>query len=126
MQFKKGKVVFHQRELWCLDLTLNKIILSGLISYKDMITKEDSSKGVPSTVVEELIEKGAIENKHSGLSEEDITLGFNYFIELLDKMIYAFKDNPVKDHLVKDLDKHNKLCEEGRLIFAKHYTALWY
>ena len=126
MELKKGKVIFHQRELWCLDLTLNKIILSGLISYKDMITQEDSCKGVPSTVVGELIEKGVIEDKNSGLSEEDIVIGFNYFLELIDKMIYAFKDNPLEDHLIEDLDKHNKLCEEGRLIFAKHYTALWY
>lgn len=144
MRIHKGKPVFSYKDTYSLDDVLSKIILAGLVKFKETIVNSQFS-GVPSSFV-----------KGSAITEEDVA----EWHSVIDKMIYAFDKTNVPD--IRDfkfkiemerketktngstqiflkcdneeereryydaLEEHNKKCEEGRLLFAKYYENLWY
>lgn len=144
MRIHKGKPVFSYKDTYSLDGVLSKIILAGLVKFKETITNSQFS-GVPSSFV-----------KGSAITDEDVA---EWHI-VIDKMIYAFDKTNMPD--IRDfkfkiemerketktngstqiflkcdneeereryydaLEEHNKKCEEGRVLFAKYYENLWY
>jgi len=144
MRIHKGKPVFSYKDTYSLDGVLSKIILAGLVKFKETITNSQFS-GVPSSFV-----------KGPAITDEDVKEWHN----TIDSMIYAFdKDNmpdirdynfkinlehgekkansstqiflncdneEEKQRYYKDLEDHNKKCEEGRVLFARYYENLWY
>lgn len=84
-QNRKG-IQFSIKDTWSLDMTLSPIILSALKKFKEVITdsKRSSWVGVPSLVMVE-INPNTFE-----YTEEELEKGSKLWLEILDKMLYAF------------------------------------
>lgn len=144
MRIHKGKPVFSYKDTYSLDGVLSKIILAGLVKFKETITNSQFS-GVPSSFI-----------KGPAITDADVA----EWHSVIDKMIYAFDKTNMPD--IRDfkfkiemerketktngstqiflkcdneeergryydaLEEHNKKCEEGRVLFAKYYENLWY
>ena len=94
MQIKKGKVLFGFKDTFSVNNTLSKVILAGLLKYKEVINAKWGRKGIPASISQELIEQGKITyQKDFQLSDEDCDKCSDYFDHVLDEMIYAFEDN---------------------------------
>ena len=144
MRKSKGKWVASRRDVWDLDYTLSPIIIAGLVKFKETIVNSQFS-GVPSSFV-----------KGPAITDEDVAEWHNTIDSMIyafdkDNMPnikdYNFKINlehgekkangstqiflncdneEEKLRYYKDLEYHQKKCEEGRLLFAKYYENLWY
>ena len=146
MYIKHGKIKFSYRDSWDME-PLGTIIADWLKNFRDVIVKrnkEGKCIGVPSSVLSEAFgEEWCIEQStNGGLTDDHIELGFNYWIAILDQMIYSFEMNEpiysgefdgfeVKDeHLwqkyMEECDAHEEKCKEGRALFAKHFGSLWW
>jgi len=94
MQIKKGKVLFGFKDTFSVNNTLSKVILAGLLKYKEVINAKWGRKGIPASISQELIEQGKITyQKDFQLSGEDWDKCESYFDYILDEMLYAFSDN---------------------------------
>lgn len=78
---RKG-IVFGVRDTWSLDRTLSPIILSALLKFKECSAKR---KGVPIMLLCELFPEVLHE-----YTDEQMKQGEAAWIEILDKIIYAF------------------------------------
>lgn len=113
MHYKKGKLHFSRKDTYSLDCTLNTVISAGLIKFKNVISER--CHGVPGSILHELYPNEFADP--NGLTDEQIQVGYNKWLETIDKMIYAFSDY--------DLNPDDKV-KEGRELFIKHYDSLWW
>ena len=143
MHKSKGKWVASRRDVWDLDYTLSPIIIAGLVKFKETIVNSQFS-GVPSSFVKgSVITDEDVAEWHSVIDKmvyafdktnvPDIR-DFKFKIEM-DRgekangstQIFLNCDNEEeKQRYYKDLEDHQKKCEEGRMLFAKYYENLWY
>lgn len=143
MHKSKGKWVASRRDVWDLDYTLSPIILAGLVKFKETIIKSKYS-GVPSLFVKgEDVTDEEVKEWHNTVDKmiyafdkdnmPDIQ-DYNFKINLEHgekakgyTQIFLNCDNEEeKQRYYKDLEDHQKKCEEGRMLFAKYYENLWY
>lgn len=143
MHKSKGKWVASRRDVWDLDCTLSPIILAGIVKFKETIIKSKYS-GVPSLFVkgedvtdEEVKEwHNTIDKMIYAFDKDNIPYiqDYNFKINLEhgekangSTQIFLNCDNEEeKQRYYKDLEDHQKKCEEGRMLFAKYYENLWY
>lgn len=98
MYMNRKGVQFSYNDTFSLDSTLNPIILSALKKFKEVITHPSRKDwvGVPSLVL------GDLYPEHQGnYSDEELEAGSKLWLEIIDKMIYAFdiKNEPnLKDY----------------------------
>lgn len=143
MRKSKGKWVASRRDVWDLDYTLSPIILAGLVKFKETITNSQFS-GVPSSFIKgEDVTDEEVKEWHNTIDKmiyafdkdnmPDIQ-DYNFKINLEhgekangSTQIFLNCDNEEeKQRYYKDLEDHQKKCEEGRMLFAKYYENLWY
>ena len=143
MHKSKGKWVASRRDVWDLDYTLSPIIFAGLVKFKETIINSKYS-GVPSLFVKgENVTDEEVKEWHSTIDSmiyafdkdnmPDIQ-DYNFKINLEhgekangSTQIFLNCDNEEeKQRYYKDLEDHQKKCEEGRMLFAKYYENLWY
>lgn len=143
MHKSKGKWVASRRDVWDLDYTLSPIIFAGLVKFKETIIKSKYS-GVPSLFVKgEDVTDEEVKEWHNTIDSmiyafdkdnmPDIQ-DYNFKINLEhgekangSTQIFLNCDNEEeKQRYYKDLEDHQKKCEEGRMLFAKYYENLWY
>ena len=143
MRKSKGKWVASRKDIWDLDYTLSPIICAGLVKFKETIINSKYS-GVPSSFVkgedvtdEEVKEwHNAIDSMIYAFDKDNIPniqdYNFKINLEYGEKangftQIFLNCDNEEeKQRYYKDLEDHQKKCEEGRMLFAKYYENLWY
>lgn len=143
MRKSKGKWVASRKDVWDLDYTLSTIIFAGLVKFKETIIKSKYS-GVPSLFVKgEDVTDEEVKEWHNTIDKmiyafdkdnmPDIQ-DYNFKINLEhgekangSTQIFLNCDNEEeKQRYYKDLEDHQKKCEEGRMLFAKYYENLWY
>lgn len=143
MRKSKGKWVASRRDVWDLDYTLSPIILAGIVKFKETIINSKYS-GVPSLFVKgENVTDEEVKEWHNTIDSmiyafdkdnmPDIQ-DYNFKINLEhgeksngSTQIFLNCDNEEeKQRYYKDLEDHQKKCEEGRMLFAKYYENLWY
>ena len=111
MQIKKGKTLFSYKDTWNLNTQLSKVIVSGLLKFKEVINAEEGRKGVPASISCYLVEQGEISYEDGfSLSDEDWEKAYAYFDYVLDEMIFAFSDNE-PDIMAYDF-KHNMIRDD--------------
>lgn len=135
MRIHKGKPVFSYKDTYSLESVLSPIILSGLVKFRDVLAEREKNGnmyGVP-----------IFDDNYSGEPQSE------KWFQILDKMIFAFDDKnepdignyqfsidykndfailnqEAYDNYKKDLERWNKLKQEGLDLFAKHYVDLWW
>lgn len=143
MHKSKGKWVVSRRDVWDLDYTLSPIIFAGLVKFKETVINSKYS-GVPSLFVKgEDVTDEDVKEWHDAIDKmiyafdkdnmPDIQ-DYNFKINLEhgekangSTQIFLNCDNEEeKQRYYKDLEDHQKKCEEGRMLFAKYYENLWY
>lgn len=143
MRKSKGKWIASRKDVWDLDYTLSPIILAGIVKFKETIIKSKYS-GVPSLFVKgEDVTDEDVKEWHDAIDKmiyafdkdnmPDIQ-DYNFKINLEhgeksngSTQIFLNCDNEEeKQRYYKDLEDHQKKCEEGRILFAKYYENLWY
>lgn len=143
-RFAKGKWTFSNRELWNLDMTLNPIILAGLVQFRSKVADPKESKGIPISILKELFPLH--DCNVSDYTEEQLAKGTFYFLEKLDLMIYSFENKeptPEQAGLVYDkenmfklisgdvnvyyklIEQHSQKVKLGFQYFTQHYLDLW-
>jgi len=97
---------FSRKDCMNLDVTLSKIILSGLIKFREELLVSGAI-GIPSSVMKEVTEDKGTEE----------------WLKILDEMIHAFSEDPFCLNPSKeDIDRSTL----GRELFAKHFQDLWW
>ena len=143
MRKSKGKWVASRRDVWDLDCTLSPIILAGIVKFKETIVNSEYS-GVPSSFVKgQDVTDEDVKEWHNTIDKMIYAFDMNNMPDIQD---YNFKINlehgekangstqiflscdneKEKQRYYKDLEDHQKKCEEGRILFAKYYENLWY
>lgn len=143
MRKSKGKWVASRKDVWDLDYTLSTIIFAGLAKFKETIIKSKYS-GVPSLFVKgEDVTDEDVKEWHDAIDKMIYAFDKDNMPDIQD---YNFKINlehgekangstqiflncnneEEKQRYYKDLEDHQKKCEEGRMLFAKYYENLWY
>ncbi len=143
MHKSKGKWVASRKDVWDLDCTLSPIILAGIVKFKETIIKSKYS-GVPSLFVKgEDVTDEEVKEWHNTIDKMIYAFDkdnmpyiqdYNFKINLEhgekangSTQIFLNCDNEEeKQRYYKDLEDHQKKCEEGRMLFAKYYENLWY
>jgi hypothetical protein len=89
MYFKHGKVVFGYKDSYSADPVLSDIIVDWLQNFKDTINKNRDSGfiGCPNTILVDYFE-----NKET-YTDEEVKQGLTKWLEVLDEMIYAFRND---------------------------------
>lgn len=116
-QNRKG-IQFGFKDTFSLDVALSPIILSALKKFKEVTTdpKRKTWVGVKGDVLKELYP----DHKYD-YTEEELKVATQYWLDILDKMIYAFdlKNEPnLKDYNFKFKTWSKKL--EGRDLSEFH------
>ena len=143
MRKSKGKWVASRKDVWDLDCTLSPIILAGIVKFKETIIKSKYS-GVPSLFVKgEDVTDEEVKEWHNTIDKiiyafdkdnmPDIQ-DYNFKINLehgekangSTQIFFNCDNEEEKERYYKDLEDHQKKCEEGRMLFAKYYENLWY
>ena len=106
MRMKGKKPIFNYDDTYSLDSTLSPIIAEGLKKFKEVIMNDDNPAGYPLDIVDEEIEDKLSQHTAPGLIVDDEhgvardpdydKMADEYFvkwIEVIDKMIYAFENN---------------------------------
>lgn len=136
MRISKGKPVFGRKDTVDFS-TLGEIIHAWLVKFRDDYVKLDLCS-VPYDLADE----------HSDNAQAK-------YVEIMDKMIYAFADvepeytgeitwdsEPIEgseyhrvhtqvsdeeawEQYMKDCDEHGKKVEEGLKLFGKYFRSLW-
>lgn len=142
MRFRGKQVLVSYQDTFNLDKTLDPIIAAGLKKFLEVV-KASGIGGFPNTMIEEM------ELGNTKLSPEQEQACLDLWHSNIEKMIYAFEDiepdicqydfefGPIEENLPirnqaeydrysSDLDKHQQKVEEGRMLFAKHYSSLWW
>ena len=91
MYIKKGKLVFHNKDLWNLDIVLSKIILQALIQFKD-----SKRHGYPTQAIKDVYSGQFSEEELSNMmmnSSYDEKLVIEYWEKCIDNMIFAFSEH---------------------------------
>lgn len=86
MYIKHSKPVFTERDMWNLDSTLSQIIHSSLVKFKETIIRRSENNqvvGVPSQIYPDI----------QNITDDDENQAWKDWLNILDKMIYAFGDN---------------------------------
>jgi len=146
MYIKHGAPMFSQRDMWSLDETLKPILCSALKKFRESC---EHKQGVPLSVLPEL-PKGYVGH----YTDEQLEEGHRKFLEILDKMIYAFDgtqepqmesygfdfnwidlgegrvtiectNEDERERYNRDMKVWQEKCLEGRLLFAEHFESLW-
>ena len=154
MYIKHGKIKFSYRDSYDME-PLGTIIADWLKNFRDTIVKrnkEGNCIGVPSSVLAEAFgeEWYTEQSVNGGLTDEHIELGFNYWIAIIDQMIYSFemnepeyqgslshtisedgqmlidRDEELWQKYMEECERHEEKCKEGRALFAKHFCSLWW
>lgn len=104
MHFKKGRIIFGQRDTFSLHSTLSKVIHSGMVKFKETINKDNGQrKGVPADISIYMQEQGLItQEDYSGLSEGDYIKCEQYYDYVIDEIIYTFDES--NEPAVRDYD----------------------
>lgn len=95
MRVSKGKYIFSDRDVWNLDNTLSKIIVAGLIKYKN-----SKRHGYPSEAIydyhlnEKYTESEINAMIVSGSKSYDEDAVCHYWESCIDKMIFSFQEHP--------------------------------
>ena len=99
MHFKKGKVIFGQRDTFSLHSILSQVILAGMVKFKETINKDNGlRKGVPAEVSIYMRDQGLItQEDYSGLSDESYTKCGEYYDYVIDEILYAFDESNEPD-----------------------------
>lgn len=113
-QNRKG-IQFSVKDTWSLDTTLNAIILSALTKFKEVITDPSRKDwvGVPSLVLADLYP-----DHQDNFTDEQLEGGSKLWLEIIDKMIYAFdtKNEPnVKDYAFNFVNKKLEDLDNGMI-----------
>lgn len=155
MKLVDGKPVFSYEDTWDLDSTLAPIICEGFKKFKEVLLQRNADGkvyGVPVWAYEEL---GFKHDDRGAYTETEEEKAFEYYMETLDKIIYAFDldQEPSLDDFgvdysmdelenenfairVNDLDKHDRYkkavlewtekCTEGRRIMVEKWYDWWW
>ena len=152
MQIKKGKVLFGFKDTFSMDSVLAEVICAGVTKYKEVIS-EKNRKGIPSSIYDEV--ELTVNDEHEdfeGLCYKRLDYVLDEIIYAFgdnapDIMKYDYDYDEVsntpdqfgnktyslvcnnKEELLRyetDSSTHDKRCEEGRLLFAKHFDGLWW
>lgn len=113
MYFKKGKIIFGQRDTFSLHSTLSQVILAGMLKFKETINKDNGQrKGIPVDITIYMRDQGLIiQDQNWGLSDEDYLKCEEYYDNVIDKIIYAFDENNEPD--IDDYDfSYNRITGE--------------
>ncbi len=125
MRLKGKKAIFNREDTLSLDSALGPIIEEGLKKFKDVIIGVNVA-GYPQQVVDDYpnplkthLVPGLIEDEEHGvkLNPDYDKMDDEYFIrwvDIIDKMIYAFEDNepPIPDNYL-DMRISDKADENG-------------
>jgi len=142
---------FTTDDVISLDQTLSRIILAGLIKFKEELVK--SKYGSYPAEMFDLI---GVEGYNPTIGEDEDC--WNMWLEILDKMIYAFDpdEEPAMDDYgfefewqssqtengnslvsidVTNQEEYDRFrddekdwerkCKEGRILFSEHFHSLW-
>lgn len=107
---KVGKDGFCDYEFYSLDYTMSLYIYPRLCEFR----YEYAKYGTPSCLCCD----------ENGKDYPDDT-GHEKWIEILDKMILAFR-YIIKEPVDKDLEEIDKVIKEGLELFGKYYLCLWW
>ena len=91
MYIKKGKLVFHEKDLWNLDIVLSKIIVQALTQFK-----HSKRHGYPSQAIKDCYFESVSEKELSNMmmnSSYDESLVITYWEKCIDDMIFAFTEH---------------------------------
>ena len=91
MYIKKGKLIFHNKDLWNLDMVLSKIISQALIQFKN-----SNRHGYPTQAIKDVYFEQVSEKELSNMmmnSSYDEKLVIEYWEKCLDNMIFAFSEH---------------------------------
>lgn len=143
---------FTTDDIISLDETLSRIILAGLVKFKEELVKSPFG-GFPSDMFDLVgVEKG----KEPTLEQDEAA--WEMWLDILDRIIYAFdpeeepnmddynfefewRSEPTEDGNslvsidVDNLDEYNRYrlddeewmrkCREGRMLLAEYFDSLW-
>jgi hypothetical protein len=145
MRMKGKKPIFSYKDTFDLDATLSPIIYAGLVKFREVITSSDHefARGVPGKVISEYYPD------YDGTGE--LPEGsFEKWVEIIDKMIFAFDESRVPDISEYNLlyecfdddidegneDRHKKYDSDirewrskvlkGNHLFAEYRDCLWW
>lgn len=112
MYMNRKGVQFGVKDTWSLDASLSPIILSALTKFKEVVTDSSRSSwmGTPSLVLSDLYPD------HKGnYTEEQLEEGSKLWLEIIDKMIYAFnlKNEPSLEDYNFSFNHSTKTMEDG-------------
>jgi len=145
MRMKGKKPIFGYRDTFDLNSTLTPIIHAGLVKFREVITSSDHefARGVPGMVL-------SVHFPEYDSNGELPDGSFEKWIEIIDKMIFAFDESRVPDISEYNLlyecfdddidegneDRHKKYDSdmrewrikvlEGRQLFTEYLDCLWW
>ncbi len=88
MKFKYGKVVFGHKDTYSAEPVLSDIVADWLQKFRDTLYENQDKDciGCPHRIlVDYLVDK-------SGYTNDEVKAGLNKWLELIDEMIYAFRN----------------------------------
>ncbi len=91
MYIKKGKLVFHEKDLWNLDIVLSKIIVQALTQFK-----HSKRHGYPSQAIKDCYFESVSEKELSNMmmnSSYDESRVITYWEKCIDDMIFAYTEH---------------------------------
>lgn len=109
MYKNKDGIQFSLADTYDLDSTLSPIILSALKKFKEVIThpKRKDWMGCPGKLLSEMFPKV----KHD-YSEEQLQQASDQWLDIIDKMIYAFDFKNAPDLLNYDFELNMRTIQE--------------
>lgn len=96
MRYSKGKYVFSNKEVYGVEVTLNKVILGYLEKLHDSLSKS-ACHGVPMRYLEQQAKIDGIENTY----EADVDKADVLYMKDIEELIWVFSDNE------PDISKYN-------------------
>lgn len=123
MYMKHGKVKFGYKDSYDFEI-LSDIIGDWLTNFREVIVKrnnEGKCVGVPCLVLNEYYGQEFVNQKsmNGGLSNEEIDKAFEFWIGLIDQMIFAFtSEEPSYNGGWIEDDNHGVLTEDGNTAWS--------
>lgn len=87
MRYSKGKYVFNNKEVYGVEVTLNKVILGYLQKLHDSLSKS-ACHGVPMRYLEQQAKIDGLENIH----EADVDKADILYMKDIEELIWVFSD----------------------------------
>ena len=153
MRFKGKKIVISRKDTWSLDCILSPILAAGLKKFKEVVSEPDTCAGCPQGFCDEYItdetlgyltDEGyteAIKKWHEALDkmiyafdskEPEIPDGIfrDEVVPMIGSDITEVKihitNQGLYDEYKRDIEEWEKRVKEGRELFSKHYSSLWW